>query len=729
MNAALLLSVLALVASPTDPLAESETVHELPQLGLKVIEQRWVDPVTGVVLRSARDQNGRAVLDLEALVQRERMLARERFGKLSNDLIARLAQAQPEEPIDVVFWLAEPAGLDLAGLMRDEVAAGRSVADARQLALATARAVHEPANQAFAQRLLAAGFSVTLVGDYWPDVFATLPASAVRAWAAEPEIDLAYRHFKDGGPELDWAQGTMRTHVVHDLGITGATGPTKVFVNDCGEVTSTHSWLPPVIHGTANSVQSHPCGVAGNICANNGSNLFGAAKGLPQLYSYDGCGDDALAQTAWSWGMGQGIDLGNCSWWNGSMGSIVFLDRFFDYTIRNFSVMLFKSNGNQGGTGTPYATTPGNGYNMISSGCYNDGNNWNWTGDAMASYSSWWNPVEGHEKPEVATPGDIVTTTGTSGTSTQSFNGTSSASPLTCGVATLLCNEEPSILASMTTLKAALMVGAWHNVEGAQPLSDVDGAGGVHAAASDSLLRNSQYEAGVFTAASFPSGVYNRSVPLIAGLETRIIALWFSDPDAAYSTDLLKMDLDLTVLDPSNAVVASSANTKNPFELVQFTPAVTGTYTVRLTRQKFLGTSEPYTIAWSTKLDAGVGQIKALNTATIGGNLQLEFTDRYDPNVGYTALASWSTLPSYYPLSNGWVLPIAFDRLARLAQSTLSTGFTGTLSSAGKASATLHLPNLSNLIGQTFYVSFYTYPVGNPGSARGVAQALPILIH
>ena len=728
MQIALLVTLTSLLGSPSADGAAAASVHELPLQGLVVTEQRRVDPLTGVVVRTAHDQSGRAVPDLDALLERERLLRRARDGKLSHDLVELLERTGPEELVDVVFWLVEPAELDLALLLGEELSAGRTPAEARQLTLATARAVHEPANRAFARRLEAAGFTVGLVGDYWPDVFATLPAGAVRAWAAEPEVDLAYRRFKEGGPELDWAQGTMRTHIVHDLGVTGATGPTKVLVNDCGEVTTTHAWLPPVIKGTTSSVQSHPCGVAGNICANNGSNLFGAAKGLPQLYSYDGCGDDAKAQAAWSWGMGQGIDLGNCSWWNGSMGSIVFLDRFFDYTIRNFSVMLFKSNGNQGQTSTPYATSPGNGYNMISVGCYNDGDSWNWTGDAMASYSSYWNPAEGHEKPEVATPGDVTITTGTSGTSTQTFNGTSSASPLACGVGTLLCNEKPALLGSMTTLKAALMVGAWHNIEGAQPISDKDGAGGVHAAASHSLLRSNQYESGTFTAASFPGGTYDRTIDLIAGLETRIIALWFSDPDAAYSTDLLKMDLDLAVLDPSNQVVASSASTKNPFELVQFTPAVSGTYTVRLTRQKFLGTSEPYTIAWSTKLDAGVGQIRLLNTATVGGTLQLEFADRYDPGAGYAALASWSTLPSYYPLANGWVLPVALDRLSRLSTSTLGTGFSGTLGSNGKAAASLKIPNMPNLAGFTFYLSFQTFTPGNPSSTRGVARAVPVLI-
>ena len=726
MYAALLLPLASLLPNLQADAVLRRAVHEFPILGLTVSEERRLDPATGRIRRSARDQDGRPVADLDALRGRERALRIERDGKLSPELVARIAERGDDELVEVVFWLAEPAELDLAQLLREEVAAGRTPAQARQLVLATARAVHEPANRLFAERLQAAGHQVTLVGDYWPDVFARLPAGEVRAWAARPEVDLAYRHFMEGGPELDWAQGTMRTPIVHDLGVSGATGPTKVLVNDCGEVTTSHSWLPPIVSGTTVAVASHPSGVAGNICADNGSNLFGAARGLPQLYSHDGCGDDAKAQTAWAWGLAQGIDIGNCSWWNGSKGSIVFLDRFFDYTIRNFSVMMFKSNGNQGGGSTPYATSPGNGYNVTCSGVYNDGNNWNWADDVMASYSSWWNPAEGHEKPEVATPGDGVTTTGTSGT--QNFNGTSSASPLTCGVAALLCNEDPTLLASMTTLRAALMVGAWHNVEGAQPVSDKDGAGGVHAAAAHSVVRHQQYETGTFTAASFPGGSYDRQIDLVAGLETRVIALWLSDPDAAYANDLLKMDLDLTVLDPQGNPVATAADPFSAWDLVQFTPAVSGTHTVRLSLQKFQGTSEPYTIAWSTKLDAGVGQIRLLNAATVGGTLQLEFSDRYDPSVGYLARTAWSTLPAATPLSNGWALPIAFDRLSRLSASTLSTGFGGTLGSNGKAAASLKIPNMINLVGQVAWVSFYTYTPGNPSNVRGVAQAVPILI-
>ncbi len=699
----------------------SSTLHALPQLGLEVVETRWLDARTGDVMRSAVDQHGRPIADLNELFVRERELALAARGKLSKDLAQRVQAAAPGELLNVVFWLREPADLDLQVHMQSLVESGWIVAEARQATLDAARAAFAPGNQAFAQRLQEAGHEVTLVGDFWPDVFARVPAGEISAFALREEVDVAYYAFSEGGLEQVNAQGTMRTFELHDSGISGAIGATKVLVNDCGEVTTTHAWLPPVINMTTNSVQSHPCGVAGNICM-NGPVHQAAAKGLPQLYSADGCGSDGVAQTAWSWGLQQGIDVGNCSWWNGSMGSIVFLDRFFDYTIRNFSVMMFKSNGNQGG-GSNQATSPGNGYNMTCSGAYNDGNNVNWNGDFMASYSSFVNPVEGHEKPEIASPGDDCTSTSTSGTNTQGFGGTSSASPLSCGVGVLLTNTNPAILGSMPTLKAALMVGAWHNIEGAQPVSDRDGAGGIHALASQRVIAKNQFENGSFTNASFPGNVYTRQIQLYEGVEARVMALWFSDPDAAFASDQLKMDLDLTVQDPGGATVASSASVFNPFELVQFVPSVTGLYTVRLTKQKFLGTSEPYCIAWSTRLDAAQAQITFTGTPQIGGSLQINVRDRYDPGAGFSAVASFGTLPGVIPFNNGWGLPLQIDRYSRLTIGPASPGLSGVLNAQGLGTGTLPLPGGAQFAGVTVYVSAHTYTAGNPQTTRGAAPA------
>lgn len=699
--------------------------YELPNLGKVVIEERRVDPQLGVVIREARDQLGE-IVQLDALRLEERRLAIAASGKISHELVPILDAAEGSDPIHVVFWLVEPEGTpDFADLIQHYATVGLDAESARALTLALAEEHFAPGNQAFADVVRDIGGEVDLVGTYWPDVFATLTADQVRTLALRPEVDMAYYAFTEGGPELDHAQATLRTANVHDAGVTGATGPTKVLVNDCGNVPTTHPELPPIVLMNSNSASSHPAGVAGNIGRNHPTE-WGAATGIAQLYSADGCGNDALAQTAWTWGLQQGISLGNCSWWNFNKGSIVFLDRYFDYTIRNFSVMMFKSTGNQGNTGTPYTTSPGNGFNMTNSGCYNDGNDQDWSNDVMASFSSYWDPIEGHVKPEVASPGDGVVTTGTSGT--QTFGGTSSASPLTTGVATLVANTDPSLLTSMPTLKAALMVGAWHNIEGSPVVSDKDGAGGVHATASHRVVANGQFENGSFTSGDFlPGGFYDKQISLTAGLETRVAALWFSNPNMALTTDQTEMDLDITVLDPNGQVVASAADPFSAWELVQFTPPMSGNYTVRLTRQKFLGTSEPYAIAWSTRLDAAVADVTMTGTPTLGSTVQFHLRDRYDDsNPNYIAVASFGTLPSFIPLQNGWVLPVRLDRLARFTTSGSTPSFMGSLDNQGMATASFKIPNSTSLIGQTIYVSFLTED--SPGNSKMVSPAFSFVV-
>ncbi|MFH2002788.1 MAG: S8/S53 family peptidase, partial [Planctomycetota bacterium] len=393
--------------------------------------------------------------------------------------------------------------------------------------------------------------------------------------------------------------------------------------------------------------------------------------------------------------------------WNLSKGFITFLDRYFDYIIRNYGVLMFKSNGNQGDSSEPYATSPGNGYNMICSGCYNDGNTVKWDDDQMASYSSWWNPAEGHEKPEVATPGDGVDTTGTSSPWIMTgFNGTSSASPLTMGVATLVANRAPALVTHPEAIKALLMVSAWHNIEGDATLSDKDGAGGVHAGAADAATRDHQYETGTFTNSSFP---YEKTIPCYQGDGTRVICLWHSDPNSSYSTDVLKMDLDMVVLDPYNEVVASSASAKNPFEIVYFVPEFSGDYKVRLTKQSFLGTTEPYCIAWSTRQDASCGEISISGSGAIGTTVGYDFYNPYAHNESFIALLSLGSLPNLIPMGDGYILPVAWDSVAYACLIGAIPGFYGTLDSNGEASASVTIPHSAPLIGLTLYCAMVTY--------------------
>jgi hypothetical protein len=698
---------LVLLAVPQEPVVLSRSERPLPELGITVREERTLDPRTRTVVRSLMDTNGNPV-DGEALRRRAIELRDAKNGKLHASLVEKLEDGASH---DVAFWLVQPAAAPaLRAMLDDALHAGVPAEDARRIALEAAAASVGPGNTAFAAAAIAAGAKILHQDTITPIVFVHASPDVIRALAQRNDVDLAYWSSPTWEPEgefgeldaaalamfNDWASKTARTDAVHRRGITGA--GVKVLVNDTGEVRTTNPYLPPIVTGGSLSVQAHATAVAGIICSDHVPHT-GAAPGLTQLYSYGGSGD-TNAPIAWAWGMNQGISFGNCSWWNGQKGQIQFLDRYFDYIIRNFAVMLFKSSGNQG-TGDGKVTTPGNGYNMIASGNSDDRNNWDWNDDIMSSSSSWVNPIEGHDKPEVTACGTTITTTTTSSPWIGAQGtGTSYASPVTCGIAALLAETNTQLQAKPEAVRALLMAGAFHNIEGAAALSDRDGAGHVDAAASQSALAKGQLHAVTLTPASFTGGVYEVTIPLVANDETRICANWFSVANSSYSTDVLEMDLDMTVW-LGSTLVASSASQFNPFEIVQFVPPATGNYTVRFQNQRFLGASEPFAMAWVTRRDAATNEVVLGGSPTLGGTVTFEFVDRYHPGAGYLAVLSLTPSPATMAVGPLKVLECGFDAATDL--SLLLPGFGGTYDTTGRGFASLTIPNLPFLSGLTVY--------------------------
>lgn len=701
-------SLLLVLAAPQGVPGDTvlfEHTHRLTSLGKTVQEVRHLDSTTGTIQVTYFDENRQVVDGLE-LRRKDKALAIQASGKISPELWEQMGAADNNEPLHVVFWLRAEDSPDFRMILRDAEAAGMDGETARRYARDAAVQFFAERNAAFAERLQMADIEVTQVTGPWPLVFALVPPDQIAPWAADSAVDMAYFSFPTWMPELDDAANTMRTHVVWDRGITGAGSAVKTMVNDTADVVSNNPYLPPIIYITQIGVGSHATSVAGNIAMDHPNGLQAAAKGLPELYSGGGSGD-SNAPNVWNSAITFGVSFGNCSWWNGNKGQIVFLDRFFDYTLRNFAMMMFKSTGNQGNTGSPYTTTPGNGYNSTNSGAYNDDDSIEWDDDNMASYSSYWDPIEGHEKPELANCGDDVDTADTSSPWIDfGFGGTSSASPLTCGVATLLATRDNSLMTQPETIKAVLMASAWHNVEGNDVLSEFDGAGAVHAAAADAVVRDSQFVNGVLTNGSFSGGNFDIPFTAYAGDETRVCALWFSNANSSHTTDVLEMDLDMVILNPSNQTVASSANGFNPFEILKFTPASTGTYTIRLQNQRFDGTSEPYAVAWSSRQDAAEGQISITGSTSIGSTFTVEWKQRYDGSAFYQAHGSNGTLPDTADLGGGYVLPLRQDGLFN--SSANRPGASGNLNSSGTATAAVTLPNNGNLVGRVIYMAFYT---------------------
>jgi hypothetical protein len=205
-----------------------------------------------------------------------------------------------------------------------------------------------------------------------------------------------------------------------------------------------------------------------------------------------------------------------------------------------------------------------------------------------------------------------------------------------------------------------------------------------------------QFHHTTLTPASFTAGTYDVTVPLVANDETRICAVWFSLANASYSTDVLQMDLDLTVWFGAT-LVASSASQVNPFEIVQFVPPATGTYTVRLQNQQFLGTSEPFALAWVNRRNAATNEVVVGGNPVPGGLVTFEFVDTYHPGAAYLAALSVTGSPATVPVGPLKVLEFGFDGITEASLSL--PGFFGTLPANGRASSSLLLPNLPWLTG------------------------------
>lgn len=738
LSSLLLTSVLASFAAPQEPSPsiQAPTVSggeiTLTGLGRTIRETRTLDPNTGRFVRRAVDTATGEVVDLDALRREDVKALDTQNGKLGRDLAERIAQGGE---LQVVFWLNRPAAMpDLRQVLDRAIDDGLSSEDARRQALQTAATFIGPLTRAFEDTLRTKGLRSDYSDSYAPIVFVTMNAEDVPALAQSMSVEKVYYSspvwYDEEGEEVEasimfdeWASPSARTDAVHRRGQTGAGA--KVLINDTRNIVSGNPFLPSLVTGSSINSASHATAVAGIVSADHPTHT-GAAPGLTELYNYGGSGD-TVAPQAWAWGMQQGISFGNCSWWNGQRGQINFLDRYFDYIIREFAVMMFKSCGNQGNNQP--VTTPGNGYNVTSSGNATDSNSHDWDDDSMRSSSSTGNPIQGHEKPEVTSHGTGITSTTTSSPWIGSVGtGTSYASPVVCGTAALLAATDAQLAAKPEVVKALLMAGAWNNIHGGAPLSDFDGAGAIDAAASQQAVLDGQFVSEELTSGSFTSGLRSYTIDLLAGDETRIVALWFSLANSSYSTDVLQMDLDMVVRDPSGAVVASSASSFNPFEIVSFVPSTSGTYTVEMQNQRFDGSAEPFALAWTSWTDAATNEITINGTPNIGTSVTIDWFDRYHPGEVFVGLLSVTPSPAVTALPNGKIFEFGFDGLTAASIDGSLPGFFGNLNGSGQASSTLPIPPLLALIGVDVFAGMATMEQGGVAEVEETSKVASFTI-
>ena len=565
-------------------------------LGTTVFKGKILDVRNGEMYAVALNQVLEQV-DIAELDAAEQQLHNEQSGRLHPELLQRLAGASAGEKIKVILWLHDDRGAEKS-YQRPAPQDRQSRADAERIKeeASTERAADvEEVHAPIRDRIHQMGFATT-AAQYSPALYAELPPAAIRQAACWDEVGMIYLD-QIHEPALNIARQTIYADVVHSRGITGAGSYVGVVEVGGGiPYPTTNPYLPGIVRDTANTCLSkHSTGVVGIIRSTHSTYRGISYQANVRVGgSCSGYGWELLsaASRAYTWG----ADVINNSW-GGLISSMVPgpADIFFDDMVINKHVNIVAAAGNRAGpcdTGDARVISPGLGYNTITAGNFNDSNTVSWADDVMHTCSSYVDPASTHgdrEKPEIAAPGSIITSTTSASPWVGAIgSGTSYAAPMVSGTIALMIDRNPSLDSWPEAAKAILMATAMNNIEGASRLSDKDGAGGLVASRADSVAMNSNNAYGRWGAMAYScttADPYSISMSLTAGKITRVVIVW--DQNTAYSSygSQPSADLDLTIY-RGTTLIAGSFSWDNTYEIVQFTPSITGIYTLKIDRSR-----------------------------------------------------------------------------------------------------------------------------------------------
>jgi serine protease AprX len=250
-----------------------------------------------------------------------------------------------------------------------------------------------------------------------------------------------------------------------------------------------------------------------------------------------------------------------------------------DNAYNNLRIINIAANGNFGPAPST-VRSPAIAHKVIGVGAYNVES----PTTPVAAFSGRGPATDGRFKPDITAPTDTETASAASATAMQSFGGTSGATPYAGGAAMLLRNwlrlfgtfDNGQVYSQI--IEAGQRPWPFDNNEGAGALQLITCAGAFWGKAS---------VASTGAVIEIPLGI---APPRDQGFEA---ALWWPE-SASESHD----DIDLKLINPAGAVVASSLSGVSVFERLRVADSLaTGTWKLRI--EGFSVTSAPQTVYWS----------------------------------------------------------------------------------------------------------------------------------